>query len=439
MLHQQPVFGAELRRLRTAAGLTLERFASSVHYSKGQLSKIENGHKRPSPEFARMCDAVLGADGALAALVPRIPHARGSKLPPDQAGAAMRRRPDPPVPFDPAAGDSTPTRRQVMAVGAVSVLAVTPAHGGAPVLPTPHRPDPGPDILAASRDLFAQFRRMGQLSPASTLLPVLAEQTRALRDLAGNCTGGTRSGLLQLSARHAEFAGWMAQESGDDEAALAWTDQAVCIAEEAGDRDLAAYALTRHALIRYYQGDAAGTISLASGALSAGLPTRIRGLAAQHVGQGHALAGDHASCLRHLDHARELLAADRPAPHTPQLGTTHVDDLITMITGWCLLDLGRPRQAAALLDKACGRLPAHALRTRARYGVRRALAHARNGEVEHACVLVRDLLPSIRAADSATIRLDLRRLSRTLARFRTVPAVSELSPDLTAALHAPLR
>ncbi|NUP20267.1 MAG: helix-turn-helix domain-containing protein, partial [Streptomyces sp.] len=40
MLEQPPVFGAELRRLRMSAGFTLTQFASSVHYSKGQISKI---------------------------------------------------------------------------------------------------------------------------------------------------------------------------------------------------------------------------------------------------------------------------------------------------------------------------------------------------------------------------------------------------------------
>jgi hypothetical protein len=229
----------------------------------------------------------------------------------------------------------------------------------------------------------------------------------------------------------------MAQEAGDDTAALRWTDDAVRLAEEAGDRDLAAYALTRRALISYYRGDATDVIALASGACSSRLPVRIRGLAAQHVGQGHALAGDHVACLRHLDQARSLLDADRPDAALPQLGATHLVDPITVITGWCLVDLGRPREAAAVLDEACARLPAHALRTQARYGIRRALAHARSGGVEHACAITRDLLPAVRAADSATIRLDLRRLARTLARFRTSPAVAELSPGLTAALHTP--
>jgi len=436
VLHEPAVFGAELRRLRIRAGLTLSQFAAAVHYSKSQLSKIENGLRRPTPEFARLCDAVLGTGGTLARLVPAVKDRRGARTPADRPKTPGRRRT--------AAGvlrsydDGRPTRRQVMAVGAASVLAVAPlddriaAH--VPGLGSAD-PDPGPDPVATYRDLFTQFRRVGQLSPPHTLLPVLAEQTRCLRDLSDHCAGRTKSGLLNLAARHAEFAGWMAQESGDDEAALDWTEHAVRLADAAGDRVLSAYALTRRALISYYAGDATETISLASGALSPRVPARIRGFAAQHVGQGHALAGDHTACLRHLEQARCLLESEAPDPDTPRLGPSNLDDPITMITGWCLLDLGRPRQAAELLDACCERLPPHALRTRARYGIRRALAHARAGEVEHACSLARELLPAVRAADSATIRLDLRRLARTLARFRSVPAVASLSPDLTAALH----
>ncbi|MFF4525746.1 helix-turn-helix domain-containing protein [Streptomyces bluensis] len=437
MLKQPHMFGPELRRLRLAAGLTLTQLASSVHYSKGQLSKIETGQKRPTAEFARLCDAALDAGGALSALVPSVPTTSSTATPLDEAGADMRRGTTEPDLPGRAHWPLPPSRRQVMAVGAASVLGATPAYA-APAPTAALAANAGPYLLVTCRDLFHQYRRLGQVSPPITLLPALAEQTRALGDLAAHSEAGTRSALLNLSARYAEFTGWMAQEAGDDEAALSWTKRAVGLAEEAGDRDLASYALTRRALISYYRGDAAETISLASTARSPRLPVRIRGLAAQHEGQGHALAGDYDACLRDLDRARALLDADHPDPATPQLGATHLSDPITMITGWCLLDLGRPRQAAAVLDEACARLPVHALRTQARYGIRRALAHALSGEVDHACAIARELLPAVRAADSATIRLDLRRLARTLARFRSRPAVAELSPDLTAALHTSL-
>ncbi|MBB5085238.1 nSTAND1 domain-containing NTPase [Nonomuraea endophytica] len=63
-------FGAELRRWRTLRGLSLTTLAELVHYSKGYLSKIENGAKRPTPELARACDQALEAKGALVRLAP---------------------------------------------------------------------------------------------------------------------------------------------------------------------------------------------------------------------------------------------------------------------------------------------------------------------------------------------------------------------------------
>src|SRR5215468_3158663 len=64
-------FGDELRRRREASGQTLGQFAHRLHYSTGYLSKIENGRKPPSEDVARRCDAALGANGELLALLPR--------------------------------------------------------------------------------------------------------------------------------------------------------------------------------------------------------------------------------------------------------------------------------------------------------------------------------------------------------------------------------
>ncbi|MFI9250099.1 helix-turn-helix domain-containing protein [Streptomyces sp. NPDC053069] len=61
-------FGAELRRLRRAEGKSLAQLADVLRTSKGYLSRLENGHQRPSAQFARACDAALKAGGALMAL-----------------------------------------------------------------------------------------------------------------------------------------------------------------------------------------------------------------------------------------------------------------------------------------------------------------------------------------------------------------------------------
>ncbi|MFI6520364.1 helix-turn-helix domain-containing protein [Spirillospora sp. NPDC050679] len=66
---QGEAFGARLRRLRGEAAMSLSDMARATHYSRGYLSKVENGHKPPSPGLARICDEVLKADGALLELV----------------------------------------------------------------------------------------------------------------------------------------------------------------------------------------------------------------------------------------------------------------------------------------------------------------------------------------------------------------------------------
>ncbi|WP_324607590.1 DNA-binding protein [Streptomyces sp. NRRL WC-3742] len=286
------------------------------------------------------------------------------------------------------------------------------------------------------RGQFDQMRRLGQASDPRTMIPLLAAQTRALCELAHQAASVERFRLLALAARYAEYGGWMAQESGDDPAALQWTARAVDLAEAGGDRDLASYALVRRALITFYAGDSVGTVQLVGAAQGSGLPPRIRGLAAQREAQGHALAGDRDACLHALDRARDLLHKARAeAGGAPVLGTTSLSDPAAMVTGWCLYDLGRPGSAAEVFDRECPRIPVGAVRSRARYGLRRALAHAAAGEPERASGIAAELLPLVPTLRSATIRADVRRLASELSRFRTSGAVLELQPLLARALH----
>lgn len=73
MGEQRGAFGSELRRLRTDAGLSLSELARRVHYTKGHLSKIENGSANPLRPFATECDRVLATGGALERLLDAEP------------------------------------------------------------------------------------------------------------------------------------------------------------------------------------------------------------------------------------------------------------------------------------------------------------------------------------------------------------------------------
>jgi len=52
-------FGAELRRARSAAGLSQEQLGQRVGYSAAQVGKVETGERAPSQDFAKRCDQAL--------------------------------------------------------------------------------------------------------------------------------------------------------------------------------------------------------------------------------------------------------------------------------------------------------------------------------------------------------------------------------------------
>ncbi|MFD7495617.1 helix-turn-helix domain-containing protein [Streptomyces sp. NPDC059832] len=398
-------FGAELRRLREDAGMTLQQLADVTSYSRGHLSKIERGTNPPTMSLAQRCDAHFGAGG-------RLRKAYSAEV--DSAGRK-----------------SKPARRQVIVTGVGSLLATGLTDGGKNGHASDRELPPG----ALYQDQLHQMKKLGQNLAPTAMLPVLHSQVSNVIALASRSTGPSRAGLLVTASRFAEYIGWMAQESGDETMALNATAEAVELARAGGDEHLADYALVRRALVTYYNGDASRTIALAQQAQRSSAPPRVRGLAAQREAQGHALLGDERACGRALDRARDLLSVAEDPSGTPALGTTQLLDPVSMVTGWCLYDLGRPREAADVLERECRRIAPHALNTRTRYGLRRALSLAAAGEAESSCEAARELLAFMTVIPSATVRTDVLRLDREWSRFRGNVVVRGLRPALANVLN----
>jgi tetratricopeptide (TPR) repeat protein/transcriptional regulator with XRE-family HTH domain len=86
-------FGARLRTLRAERGLSLAELSARVHYSKGYLSKVENGDKPPTVQLARGCDHALGAEGGLLRMLIGPPSSPASTGVARSAKALPRRAP----------------------------------------------------------------------------------------------------------------------------------------------------------------------------------------------------------------------------------------------------------------------------------------------------------------------------------------------------------
>jgi hypothetical protein len=273
-----------------------------------------------------------------------------------------------------------------------------------------------------------------ETSPTVVLEPLVA-QVRTVHALAQENPEPARSRLLLLAARIAEYTGWLSQEAGNEQAALSWTRYAGELGRAGGDREIASYVLVREAGLALYRQDPITTIELAQQAQHGRVSARTLGLAARREAQGHALAGDRDGCERALDRAAELL--DKSTVDTRAysvLGSTAPDPL-GLARGWALADLGMPSEAAALLDRELARLPATSRRTRARFGARRSLAYALAGEIDQSCLTLAETIDDAAHVDSATIRMDLRELSRTLSRWRNHGTVKEIFPELSRVLQ----
>ena len=385
-------FGAALRECREHAGISMGELSRRVNYSKGYLSKIENELKPPNPTVAKLCDAALDAGGRL------IETARSTR---------------------------TLDRRQVLAAGTMLALGgrVTPADGPRPAL------DDG--VLDGLRAVFENLRALGtRTSPV-----VVLESLRALvTTLTSENPEPVRPRQLVLAARVAEYTGWMSQEAGDEPGALAWTRRAAELARAGGDTEIESYAFVRAAGLALYRQDPLSTIDLARQAQRVGRPTaRTLGLALRREAQGHALAGDRYACESAMDRAVELLkqSTSDSQPY-PVLGSTATDP-IGLARGWALCDLGRTTEAAEVLAGELARPMSG--RNRARFGVRQSLAYALAGEIDQSCLTLADVLDDAARVDSATVRMDLQDLARTLGRWRGHRAVREIHPSLSLVLH----
>lgn len=416
-----PSFGSELRQRRIAAGMTLTELSKLTSYSKSHISKVEHAQKSPSSDFARRADVALEAHGALARRaawssgtssrshgLPGQLAARGQTE--DAAYSAIEARLS-------AAGapESGSVRVGIFAGALVDSLS-------------------DQQSLDYYETLFTNIRGLGQTLGPSTILPIVLAQIPPLEQFSQNVAAEWRNAVLVLLARFVEYAGWMAQEKGNEDLALALTNQAAQIAGLAGDHDLVAYTSVRRALLALYHEDAHGTIAHASAVRHMECSPQIKRIAAQREAQGHALANDYEAFRKAIDEAAAFQTEERRNPPLVRHGSTNIPDTLALAEGWALHDLGRWEEAAKILSREFEKVKPESVRAKARIGARLALTLGcmrSFGPMSEVLTTILVPLPNI---ESATIRADLRSLSRVLGRWRTEETVQRIMPALSAAL-----
>ncbi|MEZ7006925.1 MFS transporter [Streptomyces sp. SCSIO 75703] len=194
--------------------------------------------------------------------------------------------------------------------------------------------------------------------------------------------------LFGASAELTRLAGWMAFDTGQQEAAQRYYIQALRLARAAADVPLGGYVLASMSLQATYRGFGDEGVDLAQAALE-----RNRGLATARTmsffrlveARAHARAGDAAAAGTALKAAESWLERSRPGDSDPSWLGFYSYDRFAADAAECYRDLKAPGQVRRFTEQALSRPTEEFVRSHGLRLVVSAVAELESGNLDAAC------------------------------------------------------
>ncbi|MGW0822452.1 MFS transporter [Streptomyces sp. NPDC002845] len=194
--------------------------------------------------------------------------------------------------------------------------------------------------------------------------------------------------LFGASAELTRLAGWMAFDTGQQEAAQRYYIQALRLARAAADVPLGGYVLASMSLQATYRGFGDEGVDLAQAALE-----RNRGLATARTmsffrlveARAHARAGDAQAAGASLKSAEGWLERARDGDHDPSWLGFYGYDRFAADAAECYRDLKAPRQVRRFTEQALSRPTEEFVRSHGLRLVVSAVAELESGNLDAAC------------------------------------------------------
>jgi hypothetical protein len=277
----------------------------------------------------------------------------------------------------------------------------------------------------------------------STLVHYANQVVTAL--LQGNYTDAIGRRLFAAAARLCDVAGFMCFDSGHQGLGQKYFGQALRMAKVSGDQALGGHVLADMSMQAHHQRHPQAASALADAAVTAAGPAGSAStLARCHAIQSRALAlrGDATGSDQALNKAERTLtkAAPNDEPFWIRFFTTQQLATESM---YAAEDLGRTRHirrhAAHALSPGAGMQRRQVLAAAALAGSHLPAKNATSADsanIDHACHVLRSVLPVIGSLTSARALTSVNAVRRRLAAFSDRPAVQQLEHDLHQALAA---
>ncbi|MEV0766408.1 XRE family transcriptional regulator [Nocardia sp. NPDC050435] len=375
------------------------RLARWLHITQAQLSRIENGHNR-----IRDLDTL-------------IHYARCLGIP-----ATL-------LWFDLGEVPAVPQREQPPELVRLPGGRAVPAASASVQVPIA-------DSLLAQLE---QYVTTDMLCGPRSLIPVIEQQMVFLDQLLASSSGRGRDRLLYVSARYAEFMGWLRQDTGDLNAAMSWSNTALDKVEEFGDPRFLSYVKMRKSNIASDAGNPRLAIALATDALSDPdlLTPRVRAVALRQQAYGHASSGDPVSCARALDRAYELAAEVGDEHPSTDMAAYCTTGFVAMEAAHCWVELGKPALALETLQNGLANWRPDSRRDLGVGMARLVLAHAGLGQPDEALTVAGHALNILIDTGSARTVRQLRIAAGRLEALGYRGHASELGHALAQILRKP--
>ncbi|MFE7131808.1 MFS transporter [Streptomyces sp. NPDC057638] len=258
--------------------------------------------------------------------------------------------------------------------------------------------------------------------------------------LLGSYSDEVGRALFGATAELTRLAGWMAFDTGQQEAAQRYYIQALRLARAAADVPLGGYVLASMALQSIYRGFADEGVDLAQAALE-----RNRGLATARTmsffrlveARAHAKANDAPAAGAALKAAEAWLERSREGDPDPSWLGFYSYDRFCADAAECYRDLKAPRQVRRFTEQALSRPTEEFVRSHGLRLVVSAVAELESGNLDAACAAGTRAVEVAGRISSARTTEYVRDLLHRLEPYGDEPRVAELRERARPLLVAP--
>ncbi|MFD8551060.1 MFS transporter [Streptomyces fradiae] len=258
--------------------------------------------------------------------------------------------------------------------------------------------------------------------------------------LLGSYSDEVGRALFGATAELTRLAGWMAFDTGQQEAAQRYYIQALRLARAAADVPLGGYVLASMSLQATYRGFADEGVDLAQAAVE-----RNRGLATARTmsffrlveARAHAKAGDAAAAGAALKAAEGWLERSRDGDADPSWLGFYSYDRFAADAAECYRDLKAPRQVRRFTEQALSRPTEEYVRSHGLRLVVSAVAELESGNLDAACAAGTRAVEVAGRISSARTTEYVRDLLHRLEPYGDEPRVAELRERARPLLTAP--